>query len=79
MHAFMCYVCVLCACTHLCVCVHVRAVEILRITPLDGYNWKMDVSYQNHWKKKSGTTLNVGHRGMGSSYKRYMVFGISTA
>ncbi|KAK7094777.1 putative glycerophosphocholine phosphodiesterase GPCPD1 homolog 2 isoform X2 [Littorina saxatilis] len=46
-------------------------VETLRITPLPIYDWKMDVSYQNHWKwRKDGATLNVGHRGMGSSYKR---------
>ena len=61
------------------VCVCVLAVEILRITPLDGYDWKMDVSYQNHWKKKSAMPLNVGHRGMGSSYKRYAVFGTCVA
>lgn len=47
-------------------------VETLRITPMAGYDWKMDISYQNHWKwRKSDNPLNVGHRGMGSSYKKY--------
>ena len=60
----------------MCVYICVLAVEILRITPLDGYTWMMDVSYQNHWKKSRSTTLNVGHRGMGSSYKRYAAFSV---
>ncbi|KAL8602133.1 hypothetical protein ACOMHN_007402 [Nucella lapillus] len=45
-------------------------VEILHISPLPKHDCVMDVSYQNHWKWRNvGTTLNVGHRGMGSSYK----------
>ncbi|PVD33152.1 hypothetical protein C0Q70_08601 [Pomacea canaliculata] len=44
-------------------------VETFKITPLN-IPMDMEVSYQNHWKwKTDGSTLNVGHRGMGSSYK----------
>lgn len=45
------------------------SVEVLHIYPTPGYTCMMDVSYQNHWKwRENGSTLNIGHRGMGSSY-----------
>lgn len=31
----------------------------------------MDVSYAKHWKKRQ--PLEVGHRGMGNSYTKYVV------
>lgn len=36
--------------------------------PVPGLDLKMDVSYQNYWKFER-KSLDVGHRGMGSSYK----------
>lgn len=44
------------------------AVDYLTVKPVPGLDLKMDVSYQNYWKFER-KSLDVGHRGMGSSYK----------
>ncbi|XP_041368483.1 putative glycerophosphocholine phosphodiesterase GPCPD1 homolog 2 isoform X2 [Gigantopelta aegis] len=43
-------------------------VDSLIVKPHPRFSGKMDLSYQSHWKTK-GKTLDVGHRGMGMSYK----------
>ncbi|XP_061183603.1 glycerophosphocholine phosphodiesterase GPCPD1-like [Saccostrea echinata] len=44
------------------------ALDYLIVKPVPGLDLKMDVSYQNYWKFER-KSLDVGHRGMGSSYK----------
>uniref|UniRef100_K1R2E2 Putative glycerophosphodiester phosphodiesterase 5 n=1 Tax=Magallana gigas TaxID=29159 RepID=K1R2E2_MAGGI len=43
-------------------------LDYLTVKPVPGLDLKMDVSYQNYWKFER-KSLDVGHRGMGSSYK----------
>jgi glycerophosphocholine phosphodiesterase GPCPD1 len=43
-------------------------LDYLIVKPVPGLDLKMAVSYQNHWKVER-KSLDVGHRGMGSSYK----------
>jgi len=43
-------------------------VDYLFIKPLVGLPMKMEVSYQNYWKFERAA-LDIGHKGMGSSYK----------
>lgn len=44
------------------------SVDYLIAKPVTGINMSMEVSYQKYWKLARGP-LDVGHRGMGSSYK----------
>ncbi|XP_038141948.1 glycerophosphocholine phosphodiesterase GPCPD1 isoform X2 [Cyprinodon tularosa] len=41
-------------------------VDYLVIRPIQGLQWDMSSSYTKHWKKRS--TVDVGHRGAGSSH-----------
>ncbi|XP_078326933.1 glycerophosphocholine phosphodiesterase GPCPD1-like isoform X1 [Crassostrea virginica] len=43
-------------------------LDYLTVKPVPGLELKMDASYQNYWKFER-KSLDVGHRGMGSSYK----------
>ena len=43
-------------------------MDYLFIKPLVGLPMKMEVSYQNYWKFERAA-LDIGHKGMGSSYK----------
>jgi glycerophosphocholine phosphodiesterase GPCPD1 len=43
----------------------------LFIRPVHNQEFKMDLSFIKHWKKR--TTLEVGHRGMGNSYTKCAV------
>lgn len=43
-------------------------VDYLFIKPLVGLPMSMEVSYQNYWKFERAA-IDIGHRGMGSSYK----------
>ncbi|KAJ8300997.1 hypothetical protein KUTeg_022516 [Tegillarca granosa] len=47
---------------------HRPIVDYLIAKPVTGINMSMEVSYQKYWKLARGP-LDVGHRGMGSSYK----------
>ncbi|XP_046466524.1 glycerophosphocholine phosphodiesterase GPCPD1 isoform X1 [Neodiprion pinetum] len=43
-------------------------IEYVRINPIPDYPWDMSISYAKHWEQRwSG--LDVGHRGLGTSFK----------
>ncbi|XP_067662543.1 putative glycerophosphocholine phosphodiesterase GPCPD1 homolog 2 [Haliotis asinina] len=44
-------------------------VHYLTIKPYKHHTFGMEISYQKHWKR-TGRSLDVGHRGMGASYKK---------
>jgi len=42
--------------------------DYLIVRPITGYEWDMSVSFSRIWKK-TWQGLDVGHRGLGTSFK----------